>query len=90
MRTFADQCRHGKEELLLFPALGNKGVLLQGWPVGALTAERARGRNARWRLAAAYVCAVLRTIVSLAQPGVTEKKIPGSPDLPRFERTGGQ
>jgi hemerythrin-like domain-containing protein len=44
MRTFADQCHHGKEELLLFPALGRKGVPLQGCPVGALTAEHARGR----------------------------------------------
>ena len=45
MRTFADQCHHGKEELLLFPALGNKGVPLQGCPVGALTAEHVRGRQ---------------------------------------------
>ena len=44
MRAFADQCHHGKEELLLFPALGKKGVPLQGCPVGALTAEHARGR----------------------------------------------
>jgi hemerythrin-like domain-containing protein len=44
MRTFADQCHHGKEELLLFPALGRKGVPLQGCPVGALTAEHAHGR----------------------------------------------
>jgi len=44
MRTFADQCHHGKEELLLFPVLGKKGVPLQGCPVGALTAEHARGR----------------------------------------------
>ena len=44
MRTFADQCHHGKEELLLFPALGKKGVPLQGCPVGALTAEHERGR----------------------------------------------
>ena len=44
MRAFADQCHHGKEELLLFPLLGKKGVPLQGCPVGALTAEHARGR----------------------------------------------
>ena len=45
MRTFANQCHHGKEELLLFPALGRKGVPLQGCPVcQALAAEHARGR----------------------------------------------
>ena len=33
MRAFADQCHHGKEELLLFPLLGKKGVPLQGCPV---------------------------------------------------------
>jgi hemerythrin-like domain-containing protein len=44
MRTFADQCHHGKEELLLFPALGEKGVPLQGCPVGALKSEHEVGR----------------------------------------------
>ena len=44
MRTFADKCHHGKEEELLFPALANKGVPMQGCPIGALTAEHARGR----------------------------------------------
>jgi hemerythrin-like domain-containing protein len=44
MSTFADRCHHGKEEELLFPALVNKGVPLQGCPVGALTAEHTRGR----------------------------------------------
>ncbi len=44
MRTFADQCHHGKEEELLFPALANKGVPTQGCPMGALTAEHTRGR----------------------------------------------
>jgi hemerythrin-like domain-containing protein len=44
MRTFADKCHHGKEEELLFPALANKGIPMQGCPVGALTAEHIRGR----------------------------------------------
>lgn len=44
MRTFADKCHHGKEEELLFPALANKGIPMQGCPVGALTAEHTRGR----------------------------------------------
>jgi hemerythrin-like domain-containing protein len=53
MRTFADQCHHGKEELLLFPLLGKKGVPLQGCPVGALMAEHARGRALVKELASA-------------------------------------
>jgi hemerythrin-like domain-containing protein len=44
MRTFADKCHHGKEEELLFPLLSEKGVPMQGCPVGALMAEHARGR----------------------------------------------
>jgi hemerythrin-like domain-containing protein len=44
MRTFADKCHHGKEEELLFPTLANKGVPLQGCPVGVLIAEHTRGR----------------------------------------------
>ena len=44
MRTFADKCHHGKEEELLFPLLGKKGIPLQGCPIGVLTTEHARGR----------------------------------------------
>jgi hemerythrin-like domain-containing protein len=44
MRTYADKCHHGKEEELLFPLLGKKGVLMQGCPVGALTMEHGKGR----------------------------------------------
>jgi hemerythrin-like domain-containing protein len=44
MRTFADKCHHVKEEELLFPALANKGIPMQGCPVGARTAEHMRGR----------------------------------------------
>ena len=44
MRTFADKCHHGKEEELLFPTLANKGVPLQGCPVGVLISEHTRGR----------------------------------------------
>ena len=39
MRIFADKCHHGKEEELLFPLLGKKGVPLQGCPIGALIME---------------------------------------------------
>lgn len=44
LRIFADKCHHGKEEELLFPTLANKGIPMQGCPVGALTGEHARGR----------------------------------------------
>jgi hemerythrin-like domain-containing protein len=44
MRTFADKCHHGKEEELLFPLLGKKGVPVQGCPVGVLTMDHAKGR----------------------------------------------
>jgi len=53
MRTFADRCHHGKEEELLFPLLATKGVPMQGCPVGALTAEHARGRALVQELASA-------------------------------------
>jgi len=45
MRTFADKCHHGKEEQLLFPLLGKKGVPLQGCPIGALTMDHGKGRT---------------------------------------------
>jgi hemerythrin-like domain-containing protein len=44
MRTFADRCHHGKEEQLLFPLLGKKGIPLQGCPIGVLTMEHGKGR----------------------------------------------
>ncbi|HWQ27048.1 MAG TPA: hemerythrin domain-containing protein [Chlorobaculum sp.] len=44
MRRYADQCHHGKEEELLFPALAEKGVPMQGCPIGGLINEHARGR----------------------------------------------
>lgn len=45
MRTYADRCHHGKEELLLFPALVRNGVPMTGCPIGALTAEHVQGRR---------------------------------------------
>jgi hemerythrin-like domain-containing protein len=44
MRTFADKCHHGKEEVHLFPALEKRGVPMKGCPVGALTHEHQQGR----------------------------------------------
>jgi len=45
MRTYADQCHHGKEEDLLFPALAKKGVPMRGCPIEALTREHGMGRS---------------------------------------------
>jgi hemerythrin-like domain-containing protein len=45
MRSYADKCHHGKEEILLFPALVRKGVPMTGCPIGALTAEHVQGRH---------------------------------------------
>ena len=44
MRTFADKCHHGKEEIHLFPTLERKGVPARGCPVGALLQEHQLGR----------------------------------------------
>jgi len=46
MRIYADKCHHGKEEDLLFPALSDKGVPMQGCPIGALVADHVR--EGRW------------------------------------------
>jgi hemerythrin-like domain-containing protein len=45
MRNYADKCHHGKEEIILFPALIKKGVPMTGCPIGALTAEHVQGRH---------------------------------------------
>jgi hemerythrin-like domain-containing protein len=45
MRVYADQCHHGKEEALLFPALNEKGVPSTGCPISALSAEHIQGRR---------------------------------------------
>ncbi len=44
MRTFADQCHHGKEEAHLFPALEKRGVPAHGCPLAALRHEHEKGR----------------------------------------------
>jgi hemerythrin-like domain-containing protein len=44
LRVFADECHHGKEELLLFPVLEEQGVPGTGCPLGGLVAEHKKGR----------------------------------------------
>lgn len=43
--VFVDQCHHGKEEELLFPALEAVGVRREGGPIGVLLDEHERGRE---------------------------------------------
>lgn len=45
LKTFADQCHHGKEEDHLFKALVERGVPNQGGPVGAMLYEHRLGRE---------------------------------------------
>jgi hemerythrin-like domain-containing protein len=44
-KVFVDQCHHGKEEKLLFPALENIGVSREGGPIGVMLAEHDLGRS---------------------------------------------
>jgi hemerythrin-like domain-containing protein len=46
LREFADECHHGKEEGLLFPALVAAGMPERGGPVGVMLDEHVEGR--RW------------------------------------------
>lgn len=43
--VFVDQCHHGKEEELLFPALEALGIRRAGGPIGVLLEEHERGRE---------------------------------------------
>ncbi len=53
MRTFADKCHHGKEEVHLFPFLEKRGVPARGCPIGVLLHEHAQGRALVGQLAQA-------------------------------------
>ncbi len=45
LQVFADQCHHGKEEDLLFPAMEAAGVPRQGGPIGVMLHEHTLGRG---------------------------------------------
>ncbi|MBZ0170597.1 Hemerythrin HHE cation binding domain protein [Candidatus Methylomirabilis lanthanidiphila] len=45
IRTFADQCHHGKEEDLLFKTMVNRGFPLQGGPIAVMLSEHEAGRT---------------------------------------------
>lgn len=44
IRNFADKCHHLKEEELLFPAMEEKGVPIEGGPIGVMLEEHVEGR----------------------------------------------
>jgi hemerythrin-like domain-containing protein len=44
LRTFADRSHHGKEEDLLFKAMAERGVPVQGGPLGVMLLEHEQGR----------------------------------------------
>ncbi|MBI2359537.1 MAG: hemerythrin domain-containing protein [Deltaproteobacteria bacterium] len=74
IRGFADQCHHLKEEKLLFPAVGERGIPLEGGPIGVMLMEHEEGRGYVRAMAAALDLwdqdpdAAKRTLVANARP----------------------
>ncbi|MDY0226535.1 MAG: hemerythrin domain-containing protein [Desulfomicrobium apsheronum] len=50
LSVFVDECHHGKEEEILFPALEAAGVPCEGGPIGDLLGEHKQGRKLVARL----------------------------------------
>ncbi|OGQ83912.1 MAG: hypothetical protein A3F90_12005 [Deltaproteobacteria bacterium RIFCSPLOWO2_12_FULL_60_19] len=57
IRNFADKCHHLKEEKLLFPAMEEHGVPLEGGPLGVMLMEHEEGRGYVKAMAAALTIA---------------------------------
>jgi hemerythrin-like domain-containing protein len=53
LRTFADQCHHGKEELRLFPMLARRGLPMHVGPVAVMVEEHEIGRGEIRKMSAA-------------------------------------
>jgi hemerythrin-like domain-containing protein len=45
IKGFADKCHYGKEEDILFPALGNHGIPKEGGPIAVMLNEHQLGRG---------------------------------------------
>ncbi len=45
IRNFADKCHHGKEEGILFKAMAEKGVPVEGGPIGVMLGDHEEGRR---------------------------------------------
>jgi len=54
IQVFADQCHHGKEEQILFPALEAAGIPKAGGPLGVMWTEHEQGRALVRQLAGAW------------------------------------
>ncbi|MCC6729757.1 MAG: hemerythrin domain-containing protein [Chthonomonadales bacterium] len=78
LRGYADLAHHGKEEVLLFPLLIEKGVGPRGCPIGALNAEHVEGREKVAHLAEAV------TAYAAGRPGAREPLIAVLRDLAEF------
>lgn len=45
LKVFVDQCHHGKEEKVLFPAMEEAGIPREGGPLGVMFYEHDQGRS---------------------------------------------
>lgn len=53
IRNFADRCHHGKEEKILFQTFSEKGIPVEGGPIGVMLIEHEEGRRAARAMAEA-------------------------------------
>jgi len=53
IRNFADRCHHGKEEKILFQTFAEKGIPVEGGPIGVMLFEHEEGRRAARAMAEA-------------------------------------
>ncbi|MEK7817165.1 MAG: hemerythrin domain-containing protein [Actinomycetota bacterium] len=53
IKNFADKCHHGKEEELLYPRAGDRGVPIEGGPIAVMLIEHDQGRECTRNMAAA-------------------------------------
>jgi len=66
IEVFADECHHGKEEDLLFPAMVAHGVQDGGGPIGVMKLEHVHGRELKAAMSAANAKADCETLAANA------------------------
>ncbi|PTL37134.1 hypothetical protein CLG94_00965 [Candidatus Methylomirabilis limnetica] len=67
IRTFADECHHGKEENLLFKTMVDRGFPLQGGPIAVMLSEHEAGRG--------YIREMAEASASVVQDKAATEKI---------------
>ncbi len=67
IRTFADECHHGKEENLLFKTMVDRGFPLQGGPIAVMLSEHEAGRG--------YIREMAEASASVGQDKAAAEKI---------------